>query len=188
MPGCVPSPQSVKSQLHPWLVPQTGCSMIKWMPELLVLSVYRTRLMIEDSAGLSDPVYAEAYVTVHQYDILLDCTIINKTNETLQNVCLELATMGDLKLVERPHNYTLPPGGTNTIRYLCHCSCKLCSKHWPADVLNSMFKDFVFDMTSKHLALLPLFGGWCALCSSPCMGNDPLNSQLVFCWIWSLRT
>ena len=102
--------------------------MIKWMPELLVLSVYRTRLMTEDSAGLSDPVYAEAYVTVHQYDILLDCTIINKTNETLQNVCLELATMGDLKLVERPHNYTLPPGGTNTIRYVCQCSCKLCSK------------------------------------------------------------
>ena len=67
-------------------------------------------------AGFSDPVYAEAYVTVHQYDIVLDCTIINKTTETLQNVCLELATMGDLKLVERPHNYTLAPGATNTIR------------------------------------------------------------------------
>ena len=55
-------------------------------------------------------------MTVHQYDIVLDCTIINKTTETLQNVCLELATMGDLKLVERPHNYTLAPGATNTIR------------------------------------------------------------------------
>lgn len=52
--------------------------------------------------GLSDPVYAEAYVTVHQYDIVLDVTVINRSAETLQNLCLELATMGDLKLVERP--------------------------------------------------------------------------------------
>jgi len=67
-------------------------------------------------AGLADPVYAEAYVTVHQYDIVLDVTVINRTGETLQNVCLELATMGDLKLVERPQNYTLSPGANTTIR------------------------------------------------------------------------
>ncbi|KAL5062020.1 hypothetical protein RYX36_023757, partial [Vicia faba] len=42
----------------------------------------------------SDPVYAEAYVTVHHYDIVLDVTVINRTKETLQNFCLELATMG----------------------------------------------------------------------------------------------
>ena len=60
--------------------------------------------------------YAEAYVTVHQYDIVLDVTVINRTQETLQNLCLELATMGDLKLVERPHNYTLGPGATKSIR------------------------------------------------------------------------
>lgn len=67
-------------------------------------------------AGLADPVYAEAYVTVHQYDIVLDVTVINRTGDTLQNLCLELATMGDLKLVERPQNYTLSPGATTTIR------------------------------------------------------------------------
>lgn len=67
-------------------------------------------------AGFSDPVYAEAYVTVHQYDIVLDVTVINRTNETLQNLCLELATMGDLKLVERPHNYTLGAGAAKSIR------------------------------------------------------------------------
>ena len=60
--------------------------------------------------GFSDPVYAESYVTVHQYDIVMDVTATNRTNEVLQNVCLELATMGDLKLVERPQNYTLAPG------------------------------------------------------------------------------
>jgi coatomer subunit beta len=66
--------------------------------------------------GLSDAVYAEAYVTVHQYDIVLDVTVINRTNETMQNLCLELATMGDLKLVERPQNYMLGPGQQTVIR------------------------------------------------------------------------
>ncbi|KAJ0464405.1 putative clathrin/coatomer adaptor, adaptin-like, coatomer beta subunit, armadillo-like helical [Helianthus annuus] len=66
--------------------------------------------------GFSDPVYAEAYVTVHHYDIILDVTIINRTKATLQNLCLELATMGDLKLVERPQNYTLAPESSKQIR------------------------------------------------------------------------
>jgi len=52
--------------------------------------------------GFSDPVYAEAYVTVHQYDIVMDVTVVNRSKEIQQNLCLELATMGDLKLVERP--------------------------------------------------------------------------------------
>ena len=107
-------------------------------------------------AGNSDTVYAEAYVNVHQYDILLgtsapkkkrgrhharpprvplrlpprppsvpltigptlfldsyslraDVLIVNQTNDTLQNLALELATLGDLKLVERPSSHTLGP-------------------------------------------------------------------------------
>ncbi|XP_020572479.1 coatomer subunit beta-1-like [Phalaenopsis equestris] len=66
--------------------------------------------------GFSDPVYAEAFVTVHHYDIVLDVTVINRTKDTLQNLCLELATMGDLKLVERPQNYTLAPESSKQIR------------------------------------------------------------------------
>jgi Coatomer beta C-terminal region len=61
-------------------------------------------------------VYAEAYVTVHQYDIVLDVTVVNRSPATLQNLNLELATMGDLKLVERPQNHTLGPGASKTIR------------------------------------------------------------------------
>lgn len=59
--------------------------------------------------GFSDPVYAEAYVNVNQYDIVLDVLIVNQTNDTLQNCTLELATLGDLKLVERPHPVVLGP-------------------------------------------------------------------------------
>ncbi|XWS17908.1 hypothetical protein CRYUN_Cryun33cG0109000 [Craigia yunnanensis] len=66
--------------------------------------------------GFGDPVYAEAYVTVHHYDIVLDVTVINRTKETLQNLCVELATMGDLKLVEHPQNYTLAPESSKQIK------------------------------------------------------------------------
>uniref|UniRef100_A0A8C7S5N9 Coatomer subunit beta n=1 Tax=Oncorhynchus mykiss TaxID=8022 RepID=A0A8C7S5N9_ONCMY len=59
--------------------------------------------------GFSDPVYAEAYVHVNQYDIVLDVLVVNQTNDTLQNCTLELATLGDLKLVEKPSPLTLAP-------------------------------------------------------------------------------
>jgi coatomer subunit beta len=45
--------------------------------------------------GLSYPVYTEAYATVHHYDIVLGA-VINRPKETLQNLCLALATMGDV--------------------------------------------------------------------------------------------
>jgi coatomer subunit beta len=61
--------------------------------------------------GFSDPLYAEAYVHVHQYDIVLDVTIINQTSDTLQGVTLELATLGDLKLCERPQSFNLAAHG-----------------------------------------------------------------------------
>ncbi|GAB5593932.1 coatomer subunit beta [Umbelopsis nana] len=59
--------------------------------------------------GFSDPVYAEAIVNVHQYDILLDVLIVNQTNTTLQNLTVEFATLGDLKLVDRPAAHNLAP-------------------------------------------------------------------------------
>jgi len=66
--------------------------------------------------GFSDPIYAEAYVIVNQYDIVLDVNIMNRTGSTLQNVSLELATMGDLKLVERPQSHNLASGEVRSIR------------------------------------------------------------------------
>lgn len=66
--------------------------------------------------GYSDSVYAEASVTVHDYDIVLDMLIINRTPNTLTNLTVELATMGDLKLVERPQSYTIGPLDERTLR------------------------------------------------------------------------
>jgi coatomer subunit beta len=59
--------------------------------------------------GFSDPVYAEAYVKVQQFDIILDVLLVNQTTDTLQNLSVEFATLGDLKVVERPTTQNLGP-------------------------------------------------------------------------------
>jgi len=66
--------------------------------------------------GFSDPVYAEAYVNVNQYDIVLDVLIVNQTRDTLQACTLELATLGDLKLVEKPQPFVLAPNDFANIK------------------------------------------------------------------------
>lgn len=57
--------------------------------------------------GFSDPIYVEAYVKVHQFDIMLDVLMVNQTSETLQNLSIEFATLGDLKIVEKPTTQNL---------------------------------------------------------------------------------
>ncbi|CAG5019065.1 unnamed protein product [Parnassius apollo] len=66
--------------------------------------------------GFSDPVYAEAIVAVNQYDIVLDVLVVNQTDDTLQNCTVELATLGELRLVERPAGVVLAPRDFATIR------------------------------------------------------------------------
>lgn len=39
----------------------------------------------------------------------IDVLLVNQTSDTLQNLCLDFATLGDLKLVERPTTHTLAP-------------------------------------------------------------------------------
>ncbi|KAL3777483.1 hypothetical protein ACHAWO_007353 [Cyclotella atomus] len=67
-------------------------------------------------SGFADPVYAEAFVTVHEYDILLEILLINRTPNTLSNLTVELSTMGDMKIVERPQSHTIGPLDQMTIR------------------------------------------------------------------------
>ena len=55
---------------------------------------------------------------------LSDVLLVNQTSDTLQNLVLDFATLGDLKLVERPTVHTLAPHGflsikaTIKVRYL----------------------------------------------------------------------
>lgn len=58
------------------------------------MTCVRVALKVTQLTGFSDPVYAEAYVHVNQYDIVLDVLVVNQTSDTLQNCTLELATLG----------------------------------------------------------------------------------------------
>ncbi|EIN14354.1 coatomer beta subunit [Punctularia strigosozonata HHB-11173 SS5] len=71
---------------------------------------------ITQLTGFSDPIYAEAYVKVQGFDIVLDVLLVNQTANTLQNLCLDFATLGDLKLVERPTVYTIAPHSFQSIK------------------------------------------------------------------------
>ncbi|KAF3308937.1 coatomer subunit beta [Orbilia oligospora] len=66
--------------------------------------------------GFSDPVYAEAYVKVHQFDIVLDVLLVNQTADTLQNLTVEFATLGDLKVVEKPTTQSLAPHSFQSVQ------------------------------------------------------------------------
>lgn len=65
-----------------------------------------------------------------------DVLLVNQTADTLQNLCLDFATLGDLKLVERPTIHTLAPHSFLSIK----ATIKVCS-----------FSQISFD---KHSSLL----------------------------------
>eukprot|EP00033_Pygsuia_biforma_P002544 GCRY01002815.1.p1 GENE.GCRY01002815.1~~GCRY01002815.1.p1 ORF type:complete len:953 (+),score=322.44 GCRY01002815.1:219-3077(+) len=91
-------------------------------------------------SGMSDVIYAEAYVNVHQFDVVLDVLIINQSKETLQNVSLELSTIGDLKVCERPQSYTLGPLASIQIK----ASIKVSSTE-----TGIIFGNLVYDIAGK---------------------------------------
>ncbi|KAI3382227.1 hypothetical protein SNEBB_003689 [Seison nebaliae] len=73
--------------------------------------------------GFADAIYAEAYVNINQYDIILDVLLVNQTNDTLQSLTLELATVGDLKLVEKPQPLTLGPHDFTNLKANLKVAC-----------------------------------------------------------------
>jgi len=91
--------------------------------------------------GFSDPVYAEAYVNVQGFDIFLDVLIVNQTNETLQNLTCEFATLGDLKLVERPTTHTLGPQSFQSIKATIKVSTTAYQREMP--ILTAVFSRYV---------------------------------------------
>lgn len=66
--------------------------------------------------GFSDPIYAEATITIHPFDVVLEIYLVNQSPDMLNNVTVELAATGDLKLCERPQTFLMPPGSCVTTR------------------------------------------------------------------------
>ncbi|EHN03065.1 Sec26p [Saccharomyces cerevisiae x Saccharomyces kudriavzevii VIN7] len=61
--------------------------------------------------GFSDPVYAEACITNNQFDVVLDVLLVNQTKETLKNLHVQFATLGDLKIIDTPQKTNVIPHG-----------------------------------------------------------------------------
>jgi coatomer subunit beta len=85
-------------------------------------SLFSKRLAkVQQMTGLADPVYVEAFLQVHSFDLVLELLMVNRTSEVLNNVLVELSTQGDLKLVDRPVGVTLEPGQ----QMMVHASIKV---------------------------------------------------------------
>jgi len=66
--------------------------------------------------GTADPVYVEAFLKVHTFDVHLELLLVNRTAETLQNVLVELNSGStDLEFVDRPAPVTLAPLSSQTV-------------------------------------------------------------------------
>ncbi|CCC68346.1 hypothetical protein NCAS_0B02620 [Naumovozyma castellii] len=65
--------------------------------------------------GFSDPVYAEVYITNNQFDVVLDVLLVNQTKETLKNLHIQFATIGDLKIIENPPRVNVVPHGFHRV-------------------------------------------------------------------------
>ena len=48
----------------------------------------------------------------------MDVLVVNQTADTLQNLSLELSTVGDLKLVDKPSPVTLAPHDFTNIKVI----------------------------------------------------------------------
>jgi coatomer subunit beta len=108
---------------------------------------FRERLKhIYQLTGFADPIYSEACVAVHDYDIVLDVLVLNRTDKTLSNLTVEMSTIGDLKIVDRPQNYVLGPYESKTVK----CNIKVSSTD-----SGQIFGNIVYDSTTsaEHVVL-----------------------------------
>lgn len=55
-------------------------------------------------------------MNVHQFDIVLDILVFNQTLETLQNLTVEFATIGDLRVSSRPSPQNVGPQSFHAVQ------------------------------------------------------------------------
>jgi hypothetical protein len=81
---------------------------------------YTQKLMLKCTVLISCWVRSPTSCSCHTHDssclLASDVLLVNQTANTLQNLCLDFATLGDLKIVERPSVYTIAPHGYQSIK------------------------------------------------------------------------
>jgi len=66
--------------------------------------------------GLSDDIYVEGRLEIHQYDLILNLLLVNRTKNTLPSVDVTLLTLGSIKIVEKPVAINLKGYSSDTMR------------------------------------------------------------------------
>lgn len=114
--------------------------------ENIVSNLSQSQLkQVTQLTGYSDPVYAEALMTVAQFDINLDVMIFNQTKDTLENLKVELFTTGELKIVESPSAVNVAPMSFHTCRVTVRVSSVDSA---------TIFGDIAYDCKKKNSVVL----------------------------------
>ncbi|CAI2382718.1 unnamed protein product [Moneuplotes crassus] len=66
--------------------------------------------------GLSDDIYVEGRLEIHQYDLILNLLLVNRTKNTLPSVNVTLLTLGSIKVVEKPITTNLKGYSSETVK------------------------------------------------------------------------
>jgi coatomer subunit beta len=101
---------------------------------------------IQALTGSTDPVYVEATVVVHDFDIVIDFYVLNRTDVTLTNVEVELFIVGDLKLTDRHPTFTLAPRAATSLV----TNIKVSSTE-----TGHVFGNVSFDVPNSQVGIIP---------------------------------
>jgi coatomer subunit beta len=66
--------------------------------------------------GYFDPIYAETFVTVKNYDVFFDILLINNSTINLLNVQVEFSCKSEILVLEKAATVNIRPGQSITIR------------------------------------------------------------------------
>lgn len=83
----------------------------------IVTNVNQSQLkQVTQLTGYTDPVYAEALITITQFDVVLEVLVFNQTSETLQNLKVSFYATGDLKVSNSAAAANVAPMSFHTAR------------------------------------------------------------------------
>lgn len=70
--------------------------------------------------GLSDLIFAEAYIDMDGLDVIVDMILVNQGQETLRNICVEFVSSGGSRMVFKPSQGTLGGYGFTSLKAVIH--------------------------------------------------------------------
>ncbi|KAF1743904.1 hypothetical protein MXB_2401 [Myxobolus squamalis] len=91
--------------------------------------------------GLSDPIYAEAFIKISNFDVAFDVLVVNQTNDFVENVTLELRTQGEYKILSKS-----PPIVLSSLKF---ANIQACMRVTSSDC-NVIFGTITYDTSGAN--------------------------------------